>query len=740
MRPLPIVTQRSDKPTDRQPPAMAVVPVAFVLLVMLAGCSRPPGRDAADTDATHLVESARRHIELENEVKAGEETLIAAGRRARDAQFGPLQKVERLTTVEQQGFASLLDHRAAVAAKRLQSELEAHDAFVTNEFAPAWEKLAAERLRVAAARDAVERDERKAQQTALALGTENRWFWLSALVAVSSLLALFMIDRRHEIRRYLNGGRAQGLGLGKLLVAAFVLLCVLTAALFLASDGILVDLLERSSGESAATRLAKQAETDDAAVSEIESRLTAQQKEVERLRQELEAECAKFVPIEQAGQLFDDWWAYWKTAAKRGAQLGSLELCRGRFDATMAEMKVDDAAIATARESAAKWRRYSSRLSGVIGVLILALVGTGMGMFVRGVRAREKTLSVTCPLCLAEGKLEPFESYDGHGGGMVRCTNVMSEKPFVECDYDFPQEHRSLAKLSFPTLGIPASGKTFWLAMAYHRIGLREDLPPKPVELMKLRTSASEAVEELVRNILQSKVKPQATKSASLPRPLVFNFSDNDVVQRSSILVNVFDYSGEVYQRMSLEDYQKRLALKADGYLMFVDPTSDAISGLSRIPEQIKALDDFQIDVRAVNHLQAGEQLCRPIAICVPKIDLMVNENYALGGNVVERFYAELSEIGWGMDMSSIRRRSDLMRNLRDTIWPNWNIERAVDDLFGGRYMFFPLTPVGLDDPGEIDLSRRHITPLGLLHPLMWLLHMNGYPVLPQRPTTQPTH
>ena len=63
-------------------------------------------------------------------------------------------------------------------------------------------------------------------------------------------------------------------------------------------------------------------------------------------------------------------------------------------------------------------------------------------------------------------------------------------------------------------------------------------------------------------------------------------------------------------------------------------------------------------------------------------------------------------------------------------LWPGWQIERQIDDLFGGRYAFFPLTPVGLDGRGEADLSLRTISPFGLLEPLLWLLQMTGHPVL----------
>ena len=144
----------------------------------------------------------------------------------------------------------------------------------------------------------------------------------------------------------------------------------------------------------------------------------------------------------------------------------------------------------------------------------------------------------------------------------------------------------------------------------------------------------------------------------------------------------------------------------------------------------MQPLINFRNDVRIVKGLKAGQQIRCPVALCVSKIDLMPNENYARGGNAIENFYDALKDISWGMDMLSIKKRSDLMRQLRNDIWPNWEIERQIDDLFGGRYMFFPLTPVGLNEPGETNLQHRSVSPVGILHPLMWLLHMNGYPVL----------
>ena len=545
------------------------------------------------------------------------------------------------------------------------------------------------------------------------------------------VLGVVLVDRRHELRRYLNGGQARALGLSKLLVAAFILLCMLTAALFFTSDGILVDFLERTGEETFVKRLAARASEDVMKVTEAEARQAALEKEVGQLHRELADEAAKYLPPEQSIAIFDAWWSYWQTTARRRAQLMSLEKNRQRFDAVVAEVNADDAAITSAQVSARKWRRYASRISGAIGLGILGLIGSGAVVFVRGAKARQRKISATCPNCLGEGRLEESSIREG----VLRCTNQISTSLHTECDFEFPEYLREYPKLSFPTLGIPKSGKTFWLAMTYDRLTSKDY--PKQVQFTPVPTDASESIQKIVTGILSIKQDPRGTQSAAgeapPPPPLVFDFSDQDRFGKTSILVNLFDYSGEVTQRMTLEDHQRRRAFSADGYLWFLDPLSDPIQGLSLIADQKKALASFESDVRQVKKLKAGQQLHRPIAICIPKIDLMINELYAGEGNVINQFYEDLGEIGWGMDEVSIRQRSDLMRYLRNTIWPNWEIERAVDDLFGGRYMFFPLTPVGLDEPGQKDLKRRTIAPVGILHPLMWLLHMNGYPVLPRR-------
>jgi hypothetical protein len=232
----------------------------------------------------------------------------------------------------------------------------------------------------------------------------------------------------------------------------------------------------------------------------------------------------------------------------------------------------------------------------------------------------------------------------------------------------------------------------------------------------------------IVHEILRSRINPAATQRERIPHPVVFNFRDKDFWGRSSMLVNIFDYSGEVMTDMRVDDYRRRRALEGDGFLFFLDPTFPA-------EPQAKALADFREDLRLVKGVEEGKEVAAPIALCVPKIDLLRNPRYGFpeGDDSIDTFYRRLEEIdpsgeSWGLEV--LEARSRLLVYLRDTIWPGWQVERQVEELFGGRYLFFPLTPVGLDHPGETELDLQGISPFGILEPLLWLLEMNGYPVL----------
>ena len=701
-------------------------------LLLITSCSRDRNElSVTNLDAAAVADACWASGERQAEAEALE-AATATLTEAVAGTLGPLQILKTLSEPEKKALAGNILQRLHDATGILPATIEGHQRFITAEWKPSLEKVVAARLEAARLADATERDARKAQQAALALGSEHKWFWLSAVLAVASLLAVFAVDRRQEIRRYFNGGRARGLGLGKALIAAFVLLCILTLGLFVASDGLLVAMFDPGPTGRAVAALADQYRTDSEASRSLQSRVESGRTDLSEKKEVAHQAIARILPADTAAAVFDEWWKNIDATTRRRGQLVALDAVTRRFDEYVAAIGPggkETAAIEANRSAAAKWRRNASFICGVIGLGLLTLLGSGTVVFLRGLAKRTQKLAATCPLCLAEGKLSEggvSQDYDDRTvAGMVRCKNVISENPSEECDFDFPAMFRPVPKLCFPTLGVVSAGKTHWLAMVYRELNLGNF--PDEVEFARIRSESSSKYDAIVDAILTSKQAPSWTPDNVLPRPLVFNFIDRDRLGRSNILVNIFDYSGEVLRWMTLEDYQRQRAFTADGYFYFLDPTQ-------RADEQTQPLANFRQDVRIVKKMRAGQQIRCPVALCVPKIDLLPNQSYAdpAGGDAVDRFYRELGEIGWQMDSRSIAARSALMRRLRDTIWPGWEIERQIDDLFGGRYMFFPFTPVGLDGHGD-DLVNREISPVGILHPLLWLIHMTGYPVLRSR-------
>ncbi len=572
---------------------------------------------------------------------------------------------------------------------------------------------------------------RVAGQLASLLSVDKRWFWLFGLVAVATLVGLVFHDRRHELRRMLNGGRARKMGLSKFLTAALVILAILTLTTFLMGDRIYEALLSVGSGQERSPRAS------------IVEQTAAIEAEIEALRERRQELAARHEPVQdqyrsrltealpQGSRIPLRWRQFRARVLELTEAVALLERLPQAIEADRANLGALSRESDAQTEDAVRYLYVRQWVRGGLGLALVGLAVTGGFLYRRGVKARRDLTARTCPLCLRTGRLERVPEHarrSGVPGGVnvVRCKNVISREPYDECDYTFMDVYRTMSKVCFPTLGVPQAGKTHWLTMLYWE--LNRGNFPRSVQFERIKSQSSEDFDMIVEEILTSRIGTAATQRERIPHPLVFNFRDRDPLGRSNVLVNIFDYSGEVTSDMGVDDYRRRRALDADGYFFFLDPTYPS-------EPQANALADFREDIRLVKGVRAGKRIRSPVALCVSKIDVVAGQPYALpdGGDAIAKFYGDLGEIdptGDATALEVIEARSRRTAELRDTIWPGWQIERQIHDLFGGRYLFFPLTPVGLDGRGETDLSLRTISPFGLLEPLLWLLQMNGYPIL----------
>lgn len=573
---------------------------------------------------------------------------------------------------------------------------------------------------------------KKAAQPATLLSADERWFWLFGAVAVGTLLGMVLHDRRRELRVRLRGGRVPATVLSLVLTLTVGLLTSFAAATFVRGDRArqLHDPTEIAVTPSDGSETFPPTLAAELALLHKQQRqLSAECRRIEDLcREKLDS---KLPPALGVGP---SWMSYRQQIRAVAVELSVLENVSPAFVADRTKLDQIQQELIAERKAIVAHRTLRRHLRAGLGATLLGLTTVGGVFFCRGLSRRRRQTADTCPLCLGrlslreEATMVPPEAEGppGEPPRIVRCRNLIGHHPPEECNYRFSAAYRPMPKLSFPTMGVPQAGKTHWLAMLYWT--LNRGTYPASIRFEKVRSESSEDFDTIVEEILRSRIGTAATQRERIPHPVVFNCNDRDRWGRAHLLLNLFDYSGEVTLDLRADDHRRRRALEADGFLFFLDPTFPAAP-------QAQALADFREDLRLLKGVRSSRKVRTPMALCVSKIDLLPTQSYAMpgGGDSVAKFYEELTRIdptGESFSLRAIEARSRLVASMRETIWPGWEIERQMRDLFGGRFLFFPMTPVGLEGCNESDLSLRTISPYAILEPLMWLLHMNGYCIL----------
>lgn len=566
-------------------------------------------------------------------------------------------------------------------------------------------------------------------QLASMISIDKRWFWLLGVLAFGVLVLASWHDRRHEIRRWLNGGRARQMKLAQILLGCFIGMTAMTLISFLMGETIyraMLDMTFRTTAPHAvyATLDAGfQKETKD-----LNAKIAKAEKELEKTQKSWKTAASKQL---EKSDVFMNSWVKWRSAiCEIAVESQTLSTLNEQIAQDEAKLREINGQMASLSGDTLFFLRIKHLVRFMLGLFLSLATFLGIACFWSEVRARLVRTCNTCPHCLSVNALQPCDANGlqmpaGTRSAQVLCTKMIQETPYETCGYRFETSLRPLTKLSFPTLGIPQVGKTHWLTMLYWEIANHYY---SKLGFSCVHSSVTEEMDRRVDEIMTYRMGTAATQRDSIPLPLVLRYRDKDPLGKSEILADVFDYSGEITTDVASDDYRRERALKSEGFLFFLDPTYPW-------QPQAEALKRFRKDLKTVKGLRGNESLQLPIAVCLTKIDLLPLVK-ALGANAKSesfRFYEELGRIdptGIGINKKIIDQRSALTDELRQKIWPDWDMESQINDLFGGRFKFFPLTPVGLDGVGEPDLRLRTIAPFGLVEPLAWLLEMSGYPTL----------
>jgi hypothetical protein len=404
-----------------------------------------------------------------------------------------------------------------------------------------------------------------------------------------------------------------------------------------------------------------------------------------------------------------------------------------------------------------KWR--SVAFSSVRAGLATVLFGLAIAPFWSARRARRAAIrlaSRTCPRCFRLNTLKverastSSASKSRYRGTKLKVEDETEtdetgkeEKEVICtarndrncCKLRFPGSYLRIPRLCFPTVGVRSSGKTHMLVTAYDRIRKRNAPTAAVIQPAASGRDVEARFDRLIDEILYRHGTASAT-DLNLPDPILVHLKDRDPSGANGALINLFDYSGEMINP-DLDVHQLRdTAVRMDGFMLFLDPTQLYGEGEHSditLDFQLSALDHFLSHMRKERKVPVGGSIPVPVAVCISKFDLLLNEN-PIGGQAVPfiRYLLEnLNPQPRETKLETIQSRSDLVEEMLPLMFTGVDVRGVVEGYFGKQVMFFPMSSVGLleHELGVKDLSRRNIVPFGVAEPLVWLLHMHGYEV-----------
>lgn len=358
----------------------------------------------------------------------------------------------------------------------------------------------------------------------------------------------------------------------------------------------------------------------------------------------------------------------------------------------------------------------------------------------RNVRRQRNREAKTCPQCLSMGSLVVRRTPRNEGGysesSYLECT--AADESGNACGYQLARSHQRVTRLCFPTVGIRSSGKTHMLTTAYSAIYNRT--APSRASFQPAPSVMDERFRQYIELILRRRSEAGGTvhDTEYLP-PLLVHARDVDFWGPSSVMINLFDYSGELVEETPLAQMLRPRAMNMDGFMVFFDPTQiyGAEDGKANatLEDQVRALANFYQQMADIRGLEPGTRISNPVAICISKFDLLETEN-PIGGECLPEILkldGPLKPIGdEPVTLSMLKARSEVVEEMLPRIFPGVNIRRLVEEYFGTQMLFFPMSSVNLniDEFGRVDPTSRNPVPYGVVEPILWLMHMHGYCVL----------
>jgi len=389
---------------------------------VLADVAAP--KPAVDPELAHL---AQQHVDQSIEEIGLKAQVAFLTRDLRRLQVGQepawLADLGRLDPETRQALANVLQENAQPVVKDLAEALAAFRR-KRDGLRQTWLDLRTAVFQARVLLFDIQASRRVSGRLAWLLSVDERKFWLFGLIAVVVLLGVVLHDRRHELRRMLNGGRARAMGLSKVLAATAAALGVIIATTFLMGNRIYEALATAGMPDHPGPRV--EIDNSIAALGTKISELRKAQRDLEehgRAADAAEKALARVTPAQAF--LTQNWKQFRQEAAELARELALLEALPAAIEADRKELSDLSAELEAQSEARERYFRLRQWIRGILGCALLGLVALGGFRFCRGVRQRRLRTANTCPRCLGRDCLTVLSDRSDSRGAMeiARCGN-----------------------------------------------------------------------------------------------------------------------------------------------------------------------------------------------------------------------------------------------------------------------------------------------------------------------------
>ena len=340
-----------------------------------------------------------------------------------------------------------------------------------------------------------------------------------------------------------------------------------------------------------------------------------------------------------------------------------------------------------------------------------------------------------CPRC---GNLKPRYEPVPESPGIVRCSQVISEYPLEECDFEAPDSILQLPFARISASGLPSFGQTTWNFVSHVRLWNSAALPGSPLSRLEWWKCNAEADRQYEDQLIGcgSMATALHTRNAYWSMGSARGLWGG----RHNFILSVEDFSGEYVHHGSLECARVCQLLDCDAFVLFVDPTTYA-EGVH------PAYERFIAQWKLYRESTQGQHLNTPVALAVPKLDLLPGYIPEPVKNRAERLIHRLRTSGpmnEATNLAAIRHRHELALELSRGVFPLQEIVSLFEAEVGAeRVHVFPMATLGWSDSPLKDRfprggswqAHRYLLEhaFGILDPLLWALDQLGLRRLPQR-------